>query len=88
VDYNIKSILLRGMAMSFEDVEALKTAFTFYTVPERPTSSDTTPKTIMKLRKRNITHTRIIVSPPAYGVKQHFKILLFSMFSKLRLKHV
>ena len=74
--------------MSFEDVEALKTAFTVYNIPERPTSSGTKPKTVIKMRKRNITHTRIIVSPPAYGVKHHFKMLLFSMFSKLRLKHV
>jgi len=73
--------------MSFEDVEALKTAFTVYNVPERPKSSDTTPKTIMKLRNRSITHTRIIVAPPVHGVKHHFKMLLFSMFSKLRLKH-
>ena len=71
--------------MSFEDVEALKTAFTVYNIPTRPTLPSTS-KTLV-IRKRNITYTRIIVAPPVYGIKHHFKMLLFSMFSKLRNRH-
>jgi hypothetical protein len=72
--------------MSFEDVETLKTAFTLYNIPTRPTLPSAC-KTFMVLRKRNITYTRVIVTPPVYGIKHHFKMLIFSMFSKLRLKH-
>ncbi|PVX26937.1 MAG: hypothetical protein CW716_04885 [Candidatus Bathyarchaeum sp.] len=72
--------------MSFEDVETLKNAFTVYNIPARPASYSAS-KTFMVLRKRNITYTRVIVAPPVYGIKHHFKMLISSMFSKLRLKH-
>jgi hypothetical protein len=72
--------------MSFEDVETLKTAFTLYTIPTRPTLPYAC-ETFMVLRKRNITYTRVIVTPPVYGIKHHIKMLIFSMFPKLRLKH-
>ncbi len=72
--------------MSFEDVETLKTAFTLYNIPTRPTLPSAC-KTFMVLRKRNITYTRVIVAPPVCGIKHHFKMLISSMFSKLRLKH-
>jgi hypothetical protein len=71
--------------MSFEDVEALKSAFTVYSIPARPTPPSTCKRFVR--RKRNITYTRVIVAPPVYGVKHHFKMLLFSMFSKLRNRH-
>jgi hypothetical protein len=72
--------------MSFEDVETLKTAFTLYGFPTRPASSYA-HQTFKVLRKRNVTYTRVTVVPPICGIKHHFKMLIFSMFSKLRLKH-
>ena len=78
--------LVARETMSFEDVENLKTTFKIYDIPARPASS-TTPKTFMMLQKRNITPTRIIVTPPVYGAKHHFKMLIFSLFSKIGLEH-
>lgn len=72
--------------MSFEDVETLKTAFTLYDIPTRPPSPSSC-KTFFILRKRNITYTRVIVASPVNGVKYHFKMLIFSLFSKLKIKH-
>jgi hypothetical protein len=78
--------LLRGNSMSFEDVENLKTAFTLYDIPTRPPSASAC-KTFLILQKNNITYTRVIVAPPVYGIKHHFKMLIFSLFSKLKIKH-
>jgi hypothetical protein len=71
--------------MSFEDVECLKNAFTIYGVPPK-SSPPSTRKTVLMVRKRNTTFTRVIVSPPVYGIKHHFKMLTLSLLSKLGIK--
>jgi hypothetical protein len=73
--------------MSFEDVENLRTAFMLYDIPTR-LPSPSACKTFLILRKKNITYTRVILAPPVYGVKHHFKMLVFSLFSKLGIKYV
>jgi hypothetical protein len=69
--------------MSFEDVEFLKSAFTVYGVPVRSPASCSS-RTFLVIRKRNTTYTRVTVAPPVYSVKHHFKMLVYSLLSKLR----
>ena len=69
--------------MSFEDVEFLKGAFTVYGVPAKSPALSSS-KTFLVIRKMNTTYTRVTVSPPVYSIKHHFKMLVFSLLSKLR----
>jgi hypothetical protein len=69
--------------MNFEDVECLKNAFTVYNLSTTPPPLSAT-KTLV-FQKRSITYTRVIFPPPVYGVKHHFKMLVRSMLSKLKL---
>jgi hypothetical protein len=70
--------------MSFEDVELLKDNFTLYDVPAKASVS----KSVIVVRKKDTTFTRIVVTAPVFGVKYHFKMLALSVFSKLKLKRV
>jgi hypothetical protein len=69
--------------MSFEDVEFLKSAFTVYGVPAR-SPNPCNSRTFLVIRKRNTTYTRVTVAPPVYSIKHHFKMLVYSLLSKLR----
>jgi len=71
--------------MSFEDVECLKNAFTIYGIPTK-SPPPSTRKTVLMLRKRSTTYARVIVAPPVYGIKHHFKMLTLSLLSKLGIK--
>jgi hypothetical protein len=69
--------------MSFEDVEFLKSAFTVYGVPTRsPALSNS--KTFLVIRKRDTTYARVTVVPPVYSIKHHFRMLVYSLLSKLK----
>jgi hypothetical protein len=71
--------------MNFEDVECLKDAFTLYNISAISPPHPSVTKTLFVLRKRSVTYTRVVLPPPVYGVKHHFKMLIRSMFSKLKL---
>jgi hypothetical protein len=71
--------------MSFEELECLKNAFTIYNISSIPPPPYSESKTLFVLKKRDTTYMRVIVPPPVYGVKHHFKMLIRSLLSKLRI---
>jgi hypothetical protein len=71
--------------MSFEDVECLKNAFTVYNLSTVPPPPPSETKPLLVIRKRIVTYTRVVVTPPVYGAKHHFRMLIRSLVSKLKI---